>query len=177
MKNKKRIVGGVVIMRPGHNNYGTSLQGFATVKTIEKLGYDLRIIRYNKRRTLGELFRTLPGLIRSGAISSLFEGWKSARFKKNHPEYSALIDKRTYAVNQFKQKYFEPLCDYYTGWASLCKGSTQYDVVFVGSDQVWGPLSLYAGFYNLLFVDKSVPRFSYASSFGKSFIMDYQKIL
>ncbi|WP_295098271.1 polysaccharide pyruvyl transferase family protein [uncultured Fibrobacter sp.] len=175
MGNAKRKVGGVIIMRPNHNNYGTSLQGFATVKIVQKLGYDLRIIRYNKQRTLGEMFRTLPGLLRSGAVSSLIESWKSARFKKTHPDYSTLIDKRTHAVNQFKQKYFEPLCDYYSGWKSLCKGSTQYDIVFVGSDQVWGPLSLYAGFYNLLFVDKSVPQFSYASSFGKSFILNHQK--
>ena len=55
MENKKRKVGGVIIMHPNHNNYGTSLQGFATVKIVEKLGCDLRIIRYNKQRTLIEL--------------------------------------------------------------------------------------------------------------------------
>lgn len=175
METKKRKVGGVIIMRPNHNNYGTSLQGFASVKVVEKMGYDLRIIRYNKKRTIGELVRTLPGLIRSGAIKALLNQRKSIQFKKKHPEYSALIDKRTFVVNQFKQKYFEPLCDYYTGWEALCEGSKNYDIIFVGSDQVWGPLSLYAGFYNLMFVDKSVPQFSYASSFGKSFIMDHQK--
>lgn len=44
--NKKKKVGGVIIMHPNHNNYGTSLQGFATVKVIENLDYDLRIISY-----------------------------------------------------------------------------------------------------------------------------------
>ena len=175
MENKKRKVGGVIIMRPNHNNYGTSLQGFATIKIVEKLGYDLRIIRYNKRRSLGELLRTLPGLIRSGAISTILDKRKNAKFKKKHPEYAKLINNRTQIVNQFKQKYFEPLCDYYTGWKSLCEGSKNYDIIFVGSDQVWGPLSLYAGFYNLMFVDKDIPQFSYASSFGKSFIMEHQK--
>lgn len=175
METKKRKVGGVIIMRPNHNNYGTSLQGFASVKVVEKMGYDLRIIRYNKKRTLGELVRTIPGLIRSGAIKAFLNQRKSIQFKKKHPEYSALIDQRTFVVNQFKQKYFEPLCDYYTGWDALCEGSKNYDIIFVGSDQVWGPLSLYAGFYNLMFVDRSVPQFSYASSFGKSFIMDHQK--
>lgn len=175
MESKKRKVGGVIIMRPNHNNYGTSLQGFATIKIVEKLGYDLRIIRYNKKRTLVNILRTLPGLLKSGAVAKILTKRKSAKFKKQHPDYSSLIDQRTAVVNQFKQKYFEPLCDYYTGWNALCKGSKNYDVIFVGSDQVWGPLSLYAGFYNLMFVDKSVPQFSYASSFGKSFIMDHQK--
>jgi hypothetical protein len=174
MESKKRKVGGVIIMHQNHNNYGTSLQGFATVKIVEKLGYELRIIRYNKRRTIGELIRTLPGLIRSGAIKTFVARRKSEKIKKKHPKYAALVDERTKVVNQFKQKFFEPLCDYYTGWKALCEGAKNYDIVFVGSDQVWGPLSLYAGFYNLMFVDKIIPQFSYASSFGRSFIMDHQ---
>ncbi len=175
MNELKRIVGGVVIMHPNHNNYGTSLQGLATVKIIEKLGYKLRIIRYIKKRSLWETIRILPGLLRSGALSSIINRKKSDRFKRNHPDYSKNIDLRTSVVNVFKQKYFEPLCDYYTGWKNLQEGSKNYDIVFVGSDQVWGPLSLYAGFYNLLFVDKSIPQFSYSSSFGTSFILDHQK--
>ncbi|SHL04713.1 Polysaccharide pyruvyl transferase [Fibrobacter sp. UWH5] len=162
-------------MHPNHNNYGTSLQGLATVKIIEKLGYKLRIIRYIKKRSLWETIKILPGLLRSGALSSIISGRKSARFKRNHPDYSKNIDLRTSVVNKFKQEYFEPLCDYYTGWKNLQKGSKNYDIIFVGSDQVWGPLSLYAGFYNLMFVDKNVPQFSYSSSFGKSFILNHQK--
>lgn len=175
MEKKRRKVGGVIIMHPNHNNYGTSLQGLATVKIVEHLGYDLRIIRYNKKRTMKELLRVLPGLIRSGALKEIVERLRSSLFKKRHAEYSMLINKRTAVVNRFKQKYFEPLCDYYTGWKALCEGSKNYDIIFVGSDQVWGPLSLYAGFYNLMFVDRSIPQFSYASSFGKSFIMGHQK--
>jgi len=172
---QKRKVGGVVIMRPNHNNYGTSLQGFATVKIVERLGYPFRIIRYNKKRSIKELITTLPGLLRSGALKQLLEGRRRKKFRQSHPEYAQRIAERTAAVNKFKTKYFEPKCDYYTGWNSLAKGSKNYDVIFVGSDQVWGPMSLYAGFYNLMFVDKSVPQFSYASSFGKSFIMNHQK--
>lgn len=68
--NKKKKVGGVIIMHPNHNNYGTSLQGFATVKVIENLDYDLRIIRYVKQRSIKELINTIPGLIRSGALKT-----------------------------------------------------------------------------------------------------------
>ncbi|MCQ2123214.1 MAG: polysaccharide pyruvyl transferase family protein [Fibrobacter sp.] len=175
MKNVNKLVGGVIIMHPNHNNYGTSLQGLATIKVIESLGYNLRIIRYRKKRTLWETLKILPGLLRSGALSSIISSRRSSNFKKRHPEYSANIDLRTSVVNEFKKKYFEPLCDYYTGWRNLTEGSKNYDIIFVGSDQVWGPLSLYAGFYNLLFVDSSIPQFSYSSSFGKSFILSHQK--
>lgn len=171
----KRNVGGVVIMHPNHNNYGTSLQGFATVKFVENLGYPFRIIRYNKKRTLTEITKTFFGLVRSGAVKEagfrIYQKW----FKKTHKEYANLISKRTAVVNKFKAKYFDSISDFYTGYTDLCEGSKNYDVVFVGSDQVWGPLSLYSRFYNLLFVDKDVPQFSYASSFGVSSVLPWQR--
>lgn len=172
---QKRKVGGVVIMHPNHNNYGTSLQGLATVRIIQSLGYPFRIIRYIKQRSIWNIIKTLPGYLRSGAIDSLKIRRRNKKMRMKHPEYVENIKIRTDKCNAFKQKYFEPLCDYYKGWKALTEGSKNYDVVFVGSDQVWSPLSLYAGFYNLMFVDQSVPQFSYSSSFGKSFIMNHQK--
>lgn len=50
MENQKKV-GCVVIMHPGQNNYGSSLQGYATIYKIEKLGYDYEIIRYIKKRS------------------------------------------------------------------------------------------------------------------------------
>lgn len=171
----KRKVGGVVIMHPNHNNYGTALQGLATIRVIQHLGYPFRVIRYNKKRSLKDVITTLPNYIRSGALDTIKTSFRNKKMRKSHPEFAQITDERTKVCNAFKNKVFEPLCDYYTGWNELCEGSKNYDVVFVGSDQVWGPLSLYAGFYNLLFVDKTVPQFSYSSSFGVSNILDHQK--
>ena len=42
----KKRVGCVIAYTDKHNNYGTSLQGFATVKKIQDLGYDCEIIKY-----------------------------------------------------------------------------------------------------------------------------------
>lgn len=170
-----RKVGGVVIMHHNHNNYGTSLQGFATVKTIQNLGYPFRIIRYQKKRTIVELMETLPGLIKSGAVKEAKFRLCKKLFRNTHPVYARNISERTESVNRFKKKYFDSISDYYTGYDELCKGAKEYDVIFVGSDQVWGPLSLYSRFYNLLFVDKTIPQFSYASSFGVSNIFEWQK--
>lgn len=172
---QKRKVGAVIIMHPGHNNYGTSLQGFATIKVIQKLGYSLRIIRYNKKRTFKEVATTFIGLMRSGVLNVIYRQWIQKRIKKKYSEYTKAVEKRTIVVNRFKAKYFDSISDFYTGYDTLCEGSKNYDVIFVGSDQVWGPLSLYSRFYNLLFVNESVPQFSYASSFGQSYIFDWQK--
>lgn len=174
MENKRKV-GGVIIMHPNHNNYGTSLQGLATVRVIQKLGYTLRIIRYNKRRSILKLLSNIVGYIKTGAIQQWLIRRQHIKARLQHPVYAENVKVRTDKCNAFKKRFLEPLCDYYTGWDALTNGSKNYDIVFVGSDQVWSPMSLYAGFYNLLFVDKSVPQFSYSSSFGKSFIMDHQK--
>lgn len=162
-------------MHPNHNNYGTSLQGFATVASIQKLNYPFRIIRYKKRRSIVDLFSTLPGLIRSGAVKEMRSRLYQKAFNVFNPSYVELIADRTTAVNKFKAKFFDCISDYYVGYDSLCEGSKNYDVVFIGSDQVWGPLSLYSKFYNLLFVNKNIPQFSYASSFGVSSIFKWQQ--
>lgn len=172
MENRK--VGGVVIMHPNHNNYGTALQGLATTIIIQKLGYPFRIIRYNKTRSICEILKLIPDLIRTGILGAVKDRFKKKFKLRSDAEYGKNIAMRTSVCNKFKEQYLEPLCDYYNGWENLCKGSLNYDIVFVGSDQVWTPMSLYAGFYNLEFVDRSVPRFSYSSSFGRSTVMPHQ---
>ncbi|MGI6241255.1 MAG: polysaccharide pyruvyl transferase family protein [Candidatus Omnitrophota bacterium] len=173
-KNDRKI-GAVVVIHKNFNNYGSSLQGFATIVAVQKLGFQIRVIRYIKKRAISELLRTIPFLILSGALISIKRSIKAKINKKIHPEYAKNISIRTNKVNKFKTTHFDPISDYYKGYTSLSEGSKKYSVVFVGSDQVWGPLSLYSKFYNLLFVNDSVPRFSYASSFGSSHILPWQK--
>lgn len=174
MDNRKKI-GCVVIMHPGQNNYGSSLQGFATVYKIEQLGFDYEIIRYNKKRSIADVVKNMPSLLKIGLIGQL-------RYRLNkkldfilHKEYKRTRAIRTQAVNKFKAEYLDSKSRFYIGYDALSKGSLNYSAVMVGSDQVWGPFSLYAKFYNLLFVDDSVLKFSYASSFGVSDIFQCQK--
>lgn len=175
MSSRRRKVGCVVIMHPGQCNYGSSLQGYATIKKIADLGYDYEIIRYNKTRDLKLLAKSFVGLMRSGA----YKQWRYLQQKKkdfrNNPEFARTRRIRVKAVDAFKTQYLDSVSHFYTGYKALQEGSKNYDVVFVGSDQVWGPLSLYSCFYNLYFVDDSIPKFSYASSFGVSSIYPWQK--
>jgi hypothetical protein len=168
-------IGAVIINNKNHNNYGTSLQGFATIVAVQKLGFQLRMIRYIKKRTISECFKTIPFLILSGALKTIKRSIKAKINKKRHPEYANNLIKRTTKVNKFKTTYFDSISDYYKGFTELSKRSKNYSTIFIGSDQVWGSLSLYSKFYNLLFVDDSIPRFSYASSFGISNILPWQK--
>lgn len=174
MKNKGKV-GCVVIMHKGQCNYGSSLQGYATIRKVKDFGYDFEIIRYTKKRNLLSLMKNFVGLMRSGA----YKQWKYMQQKKKdfieHPEFARTRHIRTKAVDAFKARYLDCVSTYYYGYDELKKGSKNYSVVFVGSDQVWGPLSLYSRFYNLYFVDDNVPKFSYASSFGVSDILPWQR--
>ena len=67
MRNKKKI-GCVIAYSDNHNNYGTSLQGFATIKKIRDLGYDCEIIRYKKQLTLFEKIKLIYLMFRLSLI-------------------------------------------------------------------------------------------------------------
>ena len=174
MGNNKKI-GCVVIMHPGQNNYGSSLQGFATVSKIGQLGYDYEIIRYNKKRSVKETLSQLPDMLKIGLVGQVcYRLHKKLDFML-HSDYKRTRAIRTKAVDAFKAKYLDAKSRFYTGYEALHKGSLNYAAVMVGSDQVWGPFSLYSKFYNLLFVDEAIPKFSYASSFGVSVIHPCQR--
>jgi len=168
-------IGSVIIMHDGQNNYGTSLQGFANVKVFELFGWQFEIIRYRRERSICFTIKTLIPYAMSGGVQLYLWNRKNVIDKQKYPQYGRQVAARTAVVDVFKQKYFEPITRYYHGWKDLCEGSKNYGVCMVGSDQVWGPLSLYSGFYNLRFVDERVAKFSYASSFGVAHILPWQK--
>lgn len=174
MSNSIKIGCVLAVRKHNHNNYGTSLQAYATVKVLQDYGYDVRIIRYNKHRSLIKTVFALPNYLRSGGksefkirINKIIKSVFLKEFKKNN-------EIRNKAVEDFKNSIFEPLCDYYDGYEELCKGSLNYDICMVGSDQLWHPMGFASGFYNLMFVDDKVPKISYASSFGVSKIPLHQ---
>lgn len=175
MMKEKQKIGLVIAYYKNHNNYGTALQGYATLKSVSDLGFTCRIIKYVKRDPLIKKLRLAPLMLISG-------GWDAYKRKKNKEkisfsstDYAKNIAIRTKANNNWKDSIMEPYCDTYIGYESLHIGSKDYNLVLVGSDQVWTPLGLYSKFFNLLFVDDSVPRISYASSFGVSKIPWWQK--
>ncbi len=172
---KKKKIGCVLAVRKSnHNNYGTSLQAYATVKVLQDNNYEVRIIRYNKHRSALATLFAVPNYLKSGGKSELmirlnkmFNNTFNKSFKRNNSI-------RNKAVETFKDTYFEPLCDYYDSYLALKKGSKLYDLCMVGSDQLWSPKGFASQFYNLMFVDENVPKIAYAASFGVSSIPEFQ---
>lgn len=174
MENKQKI-GCVIAYTEGHNNYGTSLQGYAMLKKIQQLGYEVEVIHYVKQLSTIQKIKFVANAIRAGEWKSIVARLTAKRTLKKYPQYAAGIAKRTKAVNAYKAKKLLPLFHTYVGYDALHKGSLNYDAVVVGSDQVWTPISLPNKFFNLLFVDDSVHKIAYASSFGVSEIPSFQR--
>lgn len=175
MDNSKDVVGCVLALHPGQCNYGAALQGYATIKITQGMGYNCEIIKYNKTDMLWFVISNLSGLIRSGGYAHWKYLRKKKKDKKKYPEFCRMSHIRRNAVDKFKTAYLDCISKEYTGYKALQNGSRKYRVIFVGSDQVWKPLSLYRRFYNLYFVADQIPKFSYASSFGTSDIFPWQR--
>ena len=173
-KIKQKKIGCVIAYAKNHNNYGTSLQGYATLKKINDFGYDFEVIHYIKKNSIFNKLKLLIPMILSKSTKGMTRTLKEKINKKIHKSYAKNILIRTQAVNAYKEKKILPYFKEYIGYEALCRGSKNYKLVLVGSDQLWLPMSLYGKYYNLLFVDNSVPKIAYASSFGVSQIPSFQ---
>ena len=173
MSRKK--IGCVIAYTEGHNNYGTSLQGYAMLKKIQQLGYEVEVIQYTKRLSAWQKMKFVVNALRAGDWKNIKHRLTSKQILKKYPAYAASVAERTKAVDAYKQKRLMPLFHEYIGYDALHKGSLNYAAVVVGSDQVWTPMSLPNKFFNLLFVDDSVRKVAYASSFGVSEIPSFQR--
>lgn len=168
-------IGCVIAYRKGHTNYGTALVGYALIKKIQQLGFLVEIVNYEKRLSLIQKIAFIWNAVRCGELKELFARASANKVMNKHPDYLAGIKARTEVVENYKKEKIITLFKDYVGFKSLCEGSKKYDAVVVGSDQVWTPLSLPNKFYNLLFVDDSVRKIAYGSSFGVSSIPKFQQ--
>ena len=172
--NDKNI-GCVIAYKKNHTNYGTSLVGYALIKKIQQLGYDVEIINYVKNLSLIDKIRYVLNAYRCGELEKLLKLSINKNTVTSDPKLTAYIKQRIDAVEQYKKLKLYPLFHNYVGFNDLKRGSKNYKTIIVGSDQVWTPLSLPNKFFNLLFVDDSVKKVAYASSFGVSEIPEFQK--
>lgn len=168
-------IGCVIAYRKGHTNYGTSLVGYALLKKLQQMGYAVEVINYIKRPTIMQKVSWVVNALRCGDAKDVLSRFTKKRGQADNQAYNTGIAERTKAVEAYKEKKLIPLFHDYIGYDALHEGSKNYRAVIVGSDQVWTPMGLPTKFYNLLFVDDSVRKIAYASSFGVSSIPAFQR--
>jgi len=121
------------------DNYGATLQAYATVKALEKCGHEVELINF-----------VIPEPVSSFA--------KKIMLYPKHIKFE-----------RFRDKYFHRLTRSYKTIAELQSDPPKADCYLVGSDQTWNPDisdQMAQGFF-LAFGGKDVIRASYAASFGK----------
>lgn len=174
MSNKKV---GLCIQFEGVDNYGTALQAVATLKTVNELGREGRLIRYKRKYTISYVLKQLPRLFDSANIKGIKRSITRKKNLKRSSKFKNNIELKKVRFTEFRKKFFpEYLVDTYEGYAALASGSDKYDAFVVGSDQLWLPSGLKTNFYNLNFVSEKVKKISYATSFGVSLIPKRQKV-
>lgn len=121
------------------DNYGATLQAYATIKALEQCGHEVELVNF-----------VIPETPHS--------------FAKNMMLYPKHLK-----FERFRKKYFRHQTKSYKTIEELQADPPQADCYLVGSDQTWNPdISLYMarGFF-LDFGNEQVLRASYAASFGK----------
>lgn len=158
-----------------HENYGGTLQAFATTKMLENRGIEYELIRYEKRYSLIQKVKFIPRFFNSILLKDKQEALKKKIGMIKHPEFAKNDAIRMEAFHKFRDEKFIKLADISVGYDNLCKDARKYDAVITGSDQLWSPAGLPTNFYNLMFVPDDIRKISYASSFGVGQIPWYQK--
>ena len=148
-----------------NSNYGTLLQAFATQHIIEKLGCNTEIINYVPGWDRGLIFS--PESVVYELIHKTKQ--KITSIKENKKEKTTVqvenIKQRNEIGSKFCKNHLHNIVRI-NGKSDLIRESRKYDVVMVGSDQMWDPTAGFFYFYSLMFVAEGVKRVSYATSLG-----------
>ena len=151
-----------ILTVPFNNNYGGFLQAYALKNVLKDMGHEVIFINRQRNPSTTLKFRVYRMLVKLHLINDY------------------IGDKiRTISVNtdQFRDKYLSPISPmYYSSNAMRDCLKLGIDFLIVGSDQVWrykyAKDSIDDFFFGFVEESNSIPRISYAASFGTD-NMDY----
>ena len=151
------------------NNYGAELQCCALYRKLHKMGYDAEVVNYLFGINPGHEFkgerRTVPISLRQDIKVRLLPVVQNL-FCLFHHKNKKLRDSR---FDEFHSKYNHLTPTLYPSVKSLYEAGFDYDVICIGSDQVWNYMKGYSLEPFLACFDKKQTRkISYASSIGLS---------
>lgn len=149
-----------VITRHAPSNYGSLLQAIATVKIMERMGHDCKIIDYQRGDERG-----------MNAITTALACKKE--WARNPLKRLAYIGLR-YPEEHWAELKFEKMRQKHLKMTERCSclkdlSALKADIFMTGSDQVWGP-TMNGRFDEAYFLDfvKKGKKVAYAASFGRT---------
>ena len=181
MSDKRKTVG--LMTMSNVINFGSALQTYATVKSVEKAGVDCVLIDYqypslwhinnaicdenkynHKKKIIAWVKKVLIFfrlLFLARAIRILINHPKAARIKVKFQAFLCEIPSTPISYNR----------------KSILKNPPDFDIYMTGSDQTWNPRYLHTDYSFLLnFVSDDAPKIAYAASFGtKKMLPEYRE--
>ena len=146
-------------------NYGGVLQAYALCKYLNTQGYSAQQILYTARiKNLDSSTHASKNLFK--AVS------KRIKRKLNKKKNKTIKNRMENLFKGFRDQIPHTASEYTKD--TIVNANRDFDVVLVGSDQVWNP-AWFDSSYMLDFVDKSIPKISYSASMGVSFLTEEQK--
>lgn len=143
----------------GSVNYGAVLQAYALYKTLDIMGYDCKVIDYNRERHHKNFLTIQKTGLKSIAVQIL-----------QLPSKYSLHKKFDYFT-----KTNMSLTESYNGHEALLNARFEDDAVYItGSDQVFNCQLTEDNFHYYFDFTNSLNKYSYAASFGVSDIDDWK---
>lgn len=123
----------------GADNYGATLQAYATIKALQEIGHEVQL------------------------INLLIDEPKRSWLK------NLLLYPKHLKFNSFRKQYFTSVTNPYISLKELQNNPPQADYYMIGSDQTWNPdiAKDKTPVFFLDFGHKNVKKITYAASFGK----------
>ena len=152
-------------------NYGTVLQAYATQNYLNGKNIDNEVLDMKGFKASLRKKHLIFSLKRIFDRDYILTKWKML-FKVfltivNWNDLKIKSKKRNRKFRDFISSHFIFSPTFMTV-DDLSNYSQKFDAVVVGSDQLWLPHHIYAGYYTLEWVPQGVKRISYATSFGVS---------
>ena len=167
---KDRLVG--LITYHAAYNFGSVLQAYGTIRTIEKLGFQVETIDY---RTPSQTFWYQTDFSHKKGLRSMIDNWGFQFIRSARKE-------RARKFEEFIAKFLNPTSQRYTCYDQIRDAKFHYDILVSGSDQVWNfgcgefkyePQEAILPYF--LDFGKPQKRVAYASSFGNQTLRNIRK--
>lgn len=149
IKNKELKIG--IATFNWSDNFGALLQAYSLQEYLSSKGYDVKIINFSPL-TKGNYIKKYVSKSLKGLLNKIESNIKAYKFEK------------------FRKKYLHLTCNTITDRDSLINFNHDFDLIIVGSDQVWNPkwigqIELGFEFYFLSHFN-NITKVSYAASLG-----------
>lgn len=152
-------------------NYGSMLQSYAIQQLLKRAGCNNKIVYYKEKNIKKQFLRIFDKTLLKAKLNFIYRDFYGKFLDKDLGTY---FENRDIVFDTFVSQYLE-LTDFIPNRKDLSNKIKEYDIVLVGSDQVWNPTLLKKDFYTMTFVPDEITKVAYSSSFGVASIPDNQK--